>query len=81
MPLVSFEGDWSDEETILIENAAQVAEANFRRPNPDELDTPWIAVAHDLDGECVYAASRYQQSRVLRGESPEALAEKITSLG
>jgi hypothetical protein len=72
VPLVSFEGDWSDEEAILIVNAAEVAEANFCRPNPDGLESPWIAVSHDVDGEKFYAASRYQQSGVLRAKNPRS---------
>jgi hypothetical protein len=79
--LVYFEGQWSEGETTLIEDAAQTAEYNFPRPNPEGVETPWIAVSHEVGDESVYAASRYQQSGVLRAKTPESLAEKITSSG
>jgi hypothetical protein len=76
-PLVHFEGNWSTDETDLIQGAVAEAEAASWPSSVQSGAAPWIATCHDEGATPMYAASRTGVSRVLSAQSADALAEKI----
>lgn len=78
--LVYFEGQWLDEDAVLIEGAAERVETAFFPERDSDLDAPWLAVAHDAGTSGAYIASRKGSLDVMIADSPEALAHKIRSV-
>ncbi|MEF8797400.1 MAG: hypothetical protein V5A22_06520 [Salinivenus sp.] len=78
--LVYFEGQWLDDEAVLIEGAAERVETAFFPEWDSEQDAPWVAVAHDAGASGTYIASRKGNLDVMVADSPEALARKIRSV-
>lgn len=75
--LVYFEGEWTEDEIVLIQTAAEAAEPHASSNGVESRSAPWVAVAHVMDDVRVYLASRRGFGVALKAETAEALAEKI----